>query len=94
LAEGFSRGFEVKAFSRRMIVGANQSIESLGCEGGEISLSWNESPHTADRVLDAALLPRRVAVAEIGLDGETVQPVMARELGAVVERHGPAQPAR
>ena len=57
-------------------------------EACQVGLSGQEAAHAADGVLDAALLPRRVRVAEVGADAQGVEVVMASELGAVVEGDG------
>ncbi len=92
--EGFGRGAEVKAFSRGVVVGGNERVEASGRERCEIGLARQETAHAADGVLDATFLPGRVRVAEERLDREPVQRVMMRELGAVIESDGPAQPLR
>ncbi|WP_210164297.1 hypothetical protein, partial [Bradyrhizobium sp. WSM2254] len=65
--EGLCRGSEVKAFARGVVVGGNGLAEALGWELFEVGLSGDEAAQAADGVLDAALLPRRVGVAEEGL---------------------------
>jgi len=62
-----------------------------GREGAEVGLAGNVAAHAADGVFDAALLPGRVGVAEVGLDVERMQFVVAGELGAVVEGDGLAE---
>src|SRR4051794_6702442 len=81
--EGLGRGLEVKAFPRGVVIGADQGLKTFVREGGEIGLARHEAAHSADGVFDAALLPRRIGVAEIGIDGEPVQCAMTGELGAV-----------
>src|SRR3954467_13524283 len=58
LGESFGWGSEVKAFTRGIIVGADQGVELLVRNGGEVCLSRKEAAESADRVLHAALLPR------------------------------------
>ena len=88
LCEGLSRGAEVKAFPRSVVVSGNEAAESSGREGGEVGFARHEAAHPADGVLDAAFLPGRVGVAKEGFDREAVQGSMAGELGAVVEGDG------
>jgi hypothetical protein len=62
-----------------------------GWEGGEGGLSWQQATHATDGVLDAAFLPRGMWVTEVGLNGQPVQPLMARELSSIVEGDGLSQ---
>jgi hypothetical protein len=89
--EGLGRGSEVKAFARGVVVGGNGLREAPGWELFEVGLSGDEAAQAADGVLDAALLPRRVRVAEEGLHQEALQGKVGGELGAVVEGDGTAQ---
>ncbi|WYJ35927.1 hypothetical protein HAP54_000029815 [Bradyrhizobium sp. 2S1] len=66
-------------------------MEAAGREGCEVGFARDEAPHSTDRILDAALLPGRVRIAEEGLDREAVQRRVAGELGAIVEGDGLAQ---
>jgi len=93
-AEGLGWSSEVKAFSWSVIVGTDERIEALVFERCEIGFARNEAAHAADGVFDPALLPRRVGIAEEGLDGETMKRAMACELGSVVEGYGSAQLSR
>src|SRR5262249_11546979 len=61
-------------------------------QGCEVGLARQGSAQAPDSVLDAALLPGGMGIAEIGLAAELVQPVMACELGTIVEGEGAAQP--
>jgi hypothetical protein len=94
LGEGLSWGPEVKAFSRGVVVGGNEGVEALVRQGGEVGLARDEAAHAADGVLDAALLPRRIWIAEEGFDPEAVESAVACELGAIVEGNGLAQALR
>src|SRR5262245_13378303 len=89
--EGLCRGPEVKAFSRGVVVSADECIEAAVWECGEIGLARNEAAHATDGVLDATLLPGRIGVAEEGPNGEPMELLMTGELGAVVEGDGLAQ---
>jgi len=58
----------------------------------EIGFSGQCTAQPTDGVLDAAFLPRGIAVAEVGLDTEVLgEPVVVCELGAVVEGDGSPQ---
>src|ERR1051325_8705826 len=89
--EDLGRGPEGKTFSRRVVVGGDQGLEAPLWQNGEIGLAWKEAAHAANGVLDAALLPGRVRIAEVGSDPEAMQILMTRELGPVIERHGLAE---
>jgi len=90
--EGFCRGPEVKTLPRSVVVSGYQSDEALARKRGEVGFSRQEAAHSANGILNPALLPRCVAIAEEGSDFEPVKLVMASKLGPVVERDGPAQP--
>src|SRR5215831_1864609 len=89
--EGLGRSPEVKTLAGCVVVGADELVEALACELAEIGLSRKEAAHSTDGVLDAALLPGRMGVAEEGLHVEPMQRAMACELGAVVEGDGSTQ---
>ena len=77
---------EVQAFSRRVIVGVDEASDVFGFERLKISGSGQEASESADGILDAALLPRRMGIAEEGLQvGAFVQTMMLSKLGSVVE---------
>jgi len=81
----------VKAFSRGVVIGSQESEEAFVGEGCEIGLSGEDASQSADGVFDAALLPGGVGIAEEGLGGEVVQPIVSGEFGAIVEGDGLAQ---
>jgi len=89
--EGLCGGSEVKAFARGIVVGGNGLAEVLGWELFEVGFARDEASQAADGALDAALLPRRVRIAEEGLHQEALQGKVSGELGAVVEGDGAAQ---
>ena len=91
LGEGLGGCSEVKAFARGVVVGCEERPKAAVGEGGEVGLAGQEAAHPADRVLDAALLPGSVAIAEEGCDRQPMQRAVASELGAVVEGDGPAE---
>jgi len=90
--EHLCRCFEVKAFSRGVVVGAQEGVEAALRKGCEVGLARDEAAHTTDGIFDATLLPGGVGIAEESLDGEAVKHTMTGELGAIVEGHGLAQP--
>jgi len=69
-------------------------MEARLAQGREVGLTRNEAAHAANGIFDAALLPRRIGIAEEGLNIDAMEPMMACELGAVVEGDGPAQVRR
>src|SRR6478609_10936449 len=77
----FSRSFEVEALSRRVVVSGDEDVEAAGFDGVEVGLSGQVPSQAADGVLDGALLPGAVGVAEVGRDVElVVEGVVACEL--------------
>ncbi len=91
LSKGLGGGPEVKALSRGVVIGSDGVAESTRWESSKIGFAWHEAAHPADRILDAALLPWGVRIAEEGLDREAVERQVTGELGAVVEGDGLAQ---
>src|SRR5690242_17586876 len=84
-------GLEAKAFSRRVVVCRDASVERFAVDVLEVGFAWKEAAKPTNRVLDRALLPRAMCVAEEGFDAELVdQQLVASELGAVVEGDGVA----
>jgi hypothetical protein len=88
LCKGLGRGPEVKALAWGVVVDGHEPAEAAGRDRCEIGFAGHEAAHSSDRVLDTALLPGRVGITEEGLDRQAVQPVMTRELSAVVEGDG------
>jgi hypothetical protein len=85
-------GLEVQAFSWGIVVGGDEGIEDFGADGEEIGFTRQGPAHASDCVLDTALLPGAVGIAEEGLDTEVgFEAVVLGELGAVVESDGLAQ---
>src|SRR5579883_230558 len=80
-----------EAFSWGVIIEAEEGEEALICEDGEVCFAGDEAAGAADGVFDSALLPRGIGVAEVGLDGELVERLVASELGSVVEGDGLTQ---
>jgi len=72
LSKGLRRGPVVKAFARRVVVDGHELSETACRERCEVGFAGHEAAHSSDRVLDAALLPGRVWVAEEGVDREAV----------------------
>jgi hypothetical protein len=88
LGKGLGRGSEVKAFARGVVVSGDEGAKSAVRERSEIGFAGDESAHSSDCVLDAALLPGRVGIAEEGIDRQAAQGEVASELGAIVEGDG------
>ena len=90
----FSGRLEAEALSRRVVVSGDEIVEAARLDGVEVGLARQVSSQAADGVLDGALLPGTVGVAEEGADCElVVEEVVLGELGAVVEGDGFAQAA-
>src|SRR5436305_12920556 len=94
LSKGLGGSSEVKAFTRRIVVGGDELSEAAGWKPCEIGFARDEAAHPADGIFDTALLPGRVGIAEEGLDREVMQREVAGELGSVVEGDGMAQRVR
>src|ERR1700722_5496311 len=94
LREGLGWGAEVKAFPGCVVVGSDKVAESAVGQCRKVGFAGHEAPHPADGILDAALLPRRVGIAEKGIDRQVMQSMMAGELGSVVESNGLAEALR
>ena len=89
--EDLSGGVEVKTLSGSIVIDCDEVIELAVVNGGEIGLSGKKSACTSDGVFDAALLPGRMRVAEVGLESKVVEQKVARELCAVVKGDGLAE---
>ena len=87
--EGPGRREEAEEFSRCCVDGPDEVMDILGAVVAELGLSRQVAPQVAVCVLDGATPPGGVEIAEEGLHGEIlVEPLMASELGAVVEGDG------
>ena len=62
--------FETEAFSGGVVIASEASGEAGCWQGIEVGISGQLAAQTANRVFDAALLPRRMGVAEPGPDAE------------------------
>ena len=82
------RSEEVQTFSGCVVVELEEADEVFGGNVGQVGLARQEAPEATDSILDAAFLPGRVGVAEVGLDTVVMEPVVLAELGAVVEGDG------
>jgi len=92
-AEYRSRGFIVQALTRRMVIAGDQLIELMRAQGGQVGLTRESAAHAADGVLDTALLPWRVRIAEIGCHVErSGKPMVVGEFGAIIEGDAAPQP--
>src|SRR5260370_3511484 len=90
--EDLRRGCEVKAFSRGVVIAAEEVVETLVGESGEIGFARDEAAHTTDGVFDATLLPRGIGHGGVSIDGESGEEEMACELGAIIEGDSASQP--
>ena len=86
-AEDFGWGVEVKAFAGRVVVDCRKGVELIVGKGCEIGFARQEAAHTSD----AAFLPWRMGVAEVGCEIDNVELIVACELGAIIESNGLAQ---
>ena len=90
--ECFGWCFEAEAFSGCVVVVGEDGIELLWEQLGGIYFGGEGAPKAADGVFDAAFLPRRSRIAEVGMDAELAgQQVVAVEFAAIVEGDGLAQ---
>ena len=64
------RGFESEAFSGRAVIAFQEAGEAMRWQRIEVGLSGQLTAQPTNRVFDAALLPRRMRVAEPGLDAK------------------------
>ena len=83
--ESLGRSLIAEAFTRSIVVRLQHLSKPLVGKVGQIGLPGQGAPHAAYGVFDAPLLPRRVGIAEEGLDAERMQFMMAGELSPVVE---------
>src|SRR5215207_752576 len=80
---------EAKAFAGCGVHACLDLVQAGRGEGGEVELARQEAAQPAVGVLDAALLPRRVRVAEVTVDAAALgQLLIAEELRAAVEGDG------
>ena len=77
-----------EALARGVIVRLYQLRKALIGHFRQVGLARQHASHASDGVLDAALLPGGVGVAEEGLDAQVVEAVVTREFGAIVESDG------
>ena len=81
-----------KDLSRNVVVSAHDDLDPVCWNGFEICGAGQVAAHAADSVLDAALLPWLVRVAEVSGQAEGLRKtVMAGKLTTVVEGDGGAQ---
>ena len=76
---------EVKAFSGRAIVGCEYAVEVARRDGLEICFPGQKPAQSSMSVFDAAFLPGRVGIAEVGLESGGMEQEVSCELGSVVE---------
>ena len=85
------RGSVAQALARCIVVGLNQPCKLIFWQGRQVYLARQSAPQAAVGVLDTALLPRGTSIAEEGLYAQVMEPMMACELGPVVEGDRPPQ---
>src|SRR3954453_16723490 len=91
LLEDLARGLVAEAAARGVVEPVGEPAEAGARERLGRALAWQEAADPAVQVLDAALLPGGVRVAEVGLHREVaVEGGVAGELAAAVEGDGPA----
>ena len=80
--EDLGRSLKAEAFSGSVIVALGERVEALLGQPVGVHFSGQQTTQPADGVFDAAFLPRRLGVAEIGLHLQAgVQLLMVRRLG-------------
>src|SRR6266700_2207407 len=90
--ESLGGGLEAEALSGCVVVGSGAGIKGIGVEGREVGFAGQGTSQATDGVLDAALLPGAMGIAEEGLEAELGFELMVEgELGAIVEGDGLAQ---
>jgi hypothetical protein len=83
------RGPEAEALAGRVVHLKLDLLQSGRCEGGKVQLTRQEAAQSAVGILDAALLPRRVRVAEVAVDAVAPgQLSIGQELRAAIEGDG------
>src|SRR5260370_4071631 len=80
--EDLRRGCEVKAFSRGVVIAAEEVVETLVGESGELGFPRDEAAHPTDGGFGATLLPKGLGTPEVKINGETAEQEMASELRA------------
>ena len=68
--ESLSGSIVAEAFARGIVVSLHQLSKPIVRQGGQVGLAGQGASQTTDGVLDATLLPRRVGIAEEGLEAE------------------------
>src|SRR6218665_1243180 len=94
VVEGFGWCFPSEAPSWCVVVADDAVCEECVVDLGEVGLARQEASHASDGILDAALLPGCMGIAEVGGDADLVEFVVSGELGAVVEGDGAARRRR
>ena len=93
--EDFSRGLEVKAFTRSVIIDGCVEVEILVGELADSDFGWQSVAQSTDGIFDPAFLPRRMGVTEVGCDATLFgEFVVQGELGSIIEGDGLSQSAR
>jgi hypothetical protein len=85
--ESLGWGSEAEAFSGRVVVRGENDVEAFARQSLDLGFSWELASQPADGVFDAALSPRGVRVAEVGLCLELPgDALVAIEFGATLPR--------
>lgn len=90
MAESFGNESTIVEVTADDFVPQESSFGSAGNlasgEACEVGLSRQPSSEAADSVFDAALLPGRVGITEVGLQGKLFgQPIVERKLCSIVD---------
>ena len=88
--EDLGGGLEVRAFSWSVVVDRGYVEHALGLELVEIGASWQPTSEAFHAVFDAAVLPGRLGIAEVGDERE---PMAQGELGPAIESERSAKRA-
>ena len=92
LDKGFRWSLEAETFSWGIIIVCDDGVEACFWQVCDVGFSGECASETSYGVFDASFLPRRVWIAEEGLDVEQSGDLLVSvELGAVVEGDGLAQ---
>ena len=86
--EYFGRSVVVETLSWRVVVRLDELSKAFSGKSSQVGLAWKGASESSDGVFDTTFLPRRVSVAEEGLNAERMELVMFGELSAVVEGEG------
>ena len=92
LDKGFRWSLEAEAFSWCIVVIRDDGVDAGFWQACDIGFSGDCASEASDGIFDASFLPRRMWIAEVGLDVEQSRELLVSvELGTVVEGYGLAQ---